>query len=655
MVRVSSLLLLAFLGVTPTVLAQTPPPPVFEIEGLVVTATAVPLPLSALGTHVTVVEGADLRARGVTRVLDALREVPGLVVVQGGSFGAITSVFLRGGESDHVQVLVDGVKVNQPGGAYDFASLTTENVDRIEIVRGPSSALYGSDAMSGVIHVITRAGDGSPRGSITARAGSFGRQDLSADLSGGSDDVSYAFVLSRLHTDGVLAFNNAHENTVFSGNVELRADEATAARLSIRAGQREYHFPTDGSGNVVDENALAFQDEVSIGLNVSRVMSDRLALRAALMSYEVDGGSDDLADGPADTLGFFGFTSLNSVRRTAVDLRANLSFAPTTVATVGLEFEDQSQRSFSESLSEYGPSTGRSDDNRWNRGAYGHLVTSAGPLSANGGLRFEDNQRFGEFVTWQFGAAYAFSETGRVRGAGGRGIKEPTFFENYASGFARGNPDLEPERSTSWEVGIEQELVSGALLLQATYFDQSFSNLIQYTFSTPNPTDPNYYNAAAGTARGIELGVVVSTGALRAAADLTWLDTEASDSGFDEGEGATFVEGAALLRRPETRLNASVAYAMSPGTHLSLTARRVGPREDRDFTDVPAMPVTLDAYTVVDVGAEFRLVEAAEGRPGFTLTLRGENLLDESYQEVFGFGAPGRGLYVGGRMTLGGS
>jgi len=647
--------LLAVLGTTSTVQAQTPSAPDFEIEGLVATATAVPLPLSALGAHVTLLKGDDLRARGVTQVLDALREVPGVVVIQGGSFGAITSVFLRGGESDHVQVLVDGVKVNQPGGAYDFASLTTENIERIEIVRGPSSALYGSDAMSGVIQVITRGGSGSPRGSLAFRTGTFGRQDFTADLAGGTDDVSYGFSVSRLHTDGILPFNNQHRNTVLSGNVELRPDESTSARLSVRGVERKYHFPTDGSGNVVDENALAFEDAVSIALDVSRIVSDRLELRALLTSYGTDVGSDDLSDGPADTLGFYGFTSLNSVSRRAADVRANISFTTATIGTLGFELEDQTQRSFSKSLSQFGASTGRSDDDRWNRGAYAHLVTSAGALSANGGVRAEDNERFGRFTTWQIGAAYEFSETQRIRGAAGRGVKEPTFFENFAAGFTRGNPDLDPERSTSWEIGVEQELVGGGLVLHGTYFDQSFRDLIQYTFSTPTPTDPNYYNAAAATARGMEVGAVATVGSLRASANLTWLDTETSDSGFDEGEGATFVEGAALLRRPETQFAASVAYAVSPETSLNLSARRVGAREDRDFTGFPAAAVTLDAYAVVDVGAEICLIEPADGRPGFTVTFRAENLFDEGYQEIFGFGAPGRGLYVGGRMTLGGS
>lgn len=654
MFRVGTLFLLAVLGATPSLLAQDPSAPDFEMDGLVVTATAVPLPLSALGSHVTVLEGDDLRVRGVTRVLDALREVPGVTVVQGGSFGAVTSVFMRGGESDHVQVLVDGVKVNQPGGAYDFASITTENVERIEIVRGPSSALYGSDAMSGVIQVITKTGAGRPRGSLGFRAGSFGRADLTADLSGGTDEVSYGFSVSRLHTDGILPLNNQHRNTVWSGNVKLRPDASTSARLSVRGGERRYHFPTDGSGSVSDENALTFEDEVSIALDLSRKVSDRFELRALLTSYEVNSGSDDLSDGPADTVGFYGFTSLNAVARRAADVRANLSLSPTTVATIGFELEDQSQRSFSESLSQFGASTGRSDDDRWNRGAYAHLVTGVGPFTANGGVRLEDNERFGRFATWQIGASYAYSETGRIRGAAGRGVKEPTFFENFATGFTRGNPDLDPERSRSWEVGAEQTFMAGGLLVRATYFDQRFRDLIQYTFSTPGPTDPNFYNAAAATSRGIEVGATATAGAFRVAADLTRLDTKTSDAGLDEGEGATFVEGAALLRRPKTQLNASVAYTLSPGTQLSLSARHVGEREDRDFAAFPATPVTLDAYTVVDVAVEVRLVEAAGGAPGFTLTVRGENLAGKEYQEVFGFGAPGRALYIGGRVTLGG-
>ena len=159
----------------------------FRLDGLVVTASPTPRPLAALATNVSVLDGAELRAAGLTRVVDALRNVAGLSVVQNGSYGASTSVFLRGGESNYVLVLVDGVQVNQPGGAFDFSGLALDNVERIEVVRGGASALYGSDAVSGVVHVITRTGGGAPRGTLTARTGSYGRLDWSAGVTGGSD------------------------------------------------------------------------------------------------------------------------------------------------------------------------------------------------------------------------------------------------------------------------------------------------------------------------------------------------------------------------------------------------------------------------------------------------------------------------------------
>ncbi|SVB27754.1 uncharacterized protein METZ01_LOCUS180608, partial [marine metagenome] len=139
------------------------------LDGLVVTASPTPRAIEGVANHVSILSGEDLRASGINHVGEALRNVAGLHVIRNGSIGSVTSLFLRGGESDYTLVLVDGMQVNQPGGGFDFASLTTDNVERIEIVRGPGSALYGSDAMAGVVHIITRAGTGSPQ--VTARLG----------------------------------------------------------------------------------------------------------------------------------------------------------------------------------------------------------------------------------------------------------------------------------------------------------------------------------------------------------------------------------------------------------------------------------------------------------------------------------------------------
>ncbi len=632
--------------------AQRPDP--IEIEGLVVTATPVPVERSALGASVTLLDGAELRVRGITRVVDALRGVPGLVVARNGSFGATTSVFFRGAESDHVQVLVDGVQMNQPGGAFDFSSLTTDDVERIEIVRGPGSALYGSDAVAGVIQVITRRGAGPPSGSAGVRAGSFGRLDGSVSLAGGSDAISYGFTASRTTTDGILAFNNRHEQTAVSGQALLALDPDTRVRLSARTSDRSYGFPTDGSGAVVDRNQTTFGGETGLAFELDRTLGDRLEVRALVTLSDLEGGTDDAPDGPADTLGFYAYHSLDLMRRAGVDVRANLDLGAGRVLTLGTEFERQRVRSFSESASEYGPSTVRSEFRRANRAVYTHVVAGWGRLATNAGLRLEDNDQYGRFGTGQVGASLRLAPGTQLRGAAGTGVKEPTFFEAFATGFTVGNPDLEPERSQSLEVGIEQQLFEGAVSVRATLFQQNLTDLIQYTFTSPAPGAANFFNVAEARSRGLELGIEATRGPFVASLDWTRLDTEVIDAGFDEGPAATFVVGEALLRRPRDQVRLSGAWRGRDWLGFDATVRYVGARSDLDFSRFPAAAVTLEGYTLVDVGTSVRLLEAGGSRPALTAFLRADNLFAQDYSEVFGFAAPGRGIYVGARMSMGG-
>ncbi|MFC1661583.1 TonB-dependent receptor plug domain-containing protein [Gemmatimonadota bacterium] len=627
-----------------------------RLEGFIVTAGRVPRSVDDLASHVTVLDGEALREEGIFSVSEALRDVPGLVVQQSGSFGSVSSVFFRGGESDYVLVLVDGVQVNQPGGAIDFSSLTTDNVERIEVIRGPASALFGSDAVSGVIQIITRTGDGAPRASVMARAGSYGRREWMGELSGGYDLARYGFSLSQRSTDGILKLNNQSRITAFSGSVRLAPNRDTWARISARYTDREFHFPTDERGNVVDRNAFTFGDEMALSLDAGRRLASWVELRALLTLSELDTGTDDAPDGPADTLGYFGFASLSDVRRTAADLHVNLNLRPGTVVTLGGEVEEESERSTNESLSDFGPSSGWSEHRRQNLAFFTQAVADVGGVATSLAGRLEDNERFGRFFTYQAGFSYAVPAAGlRFRASFGRAVKEPTFFENFATGFALGNPDLDPERSLARELGLEQELLRGRVSLSATFFTQSFTDLIQYTFSPPGPGDPNFFNVAEASARGAELTVGVRFGPFNGGVGYTYLDTEVVDSGFDQGSGATFVEGERLLRRPTHLFSVSGAYALGHLGSLNAGVRFVGNRDDRDFSTWPAAPVLLSRYTVVDLGATFTLVAARDRRPGLALLIRGENLLGERYQEAFGFPAPGRGVYAGARVTFGGS
>ena len=625
----------------------------FSLEGLVVTASPTPRPVDAVASHVTVLSGDRLRALGVRSLADALRDVPGVAVVRNGSFGAVTSIFLRGGESDYTLVLVDGVQVNQAGGGFDFAALTIDNVERIEIVRGPSSALYGSDAVAGVIHVITRTGRGAPHGTLTFQGGAFGRQDVAADFLAGTARAGYSLAVARRSTDGVLDFNNGNVSTVVSGNARLLPDDQTRVGVSVRVTAREYHYPTDGSGATVDRNAFTFTDATIAQLSVTRLLSDRFSLEALVGIHDTDGGTDDAQDGPADTLGFYSFTSLSHFRRATGELRGHLRLE-SAVITAGVEIEEERQRSFTESASQFGPSTGRSESQRGNQAFFLHLAGGSSRVSFNAGGRLENNERFGQIVSWQAGATWRApgSSRTRLRASVGRAIKEPTFFENFATGFAVGNPNLDPERSFSWEAGVDQGLFSEVVTASATFFGQSFDDLIQYT-SSPNAGDPNFFNVAAATARGIEVDLAARAGRFSGGLAFTWLDTEVTNAGFDQGAGAPFVEGGDLLRRPDRTL--SVRGAMVGAVwDVSASLSMVGRRSDRDFSTFPATPVTLPPYSLLSLGGEWRIFGGGGGRPSLAIQLRGENLLDESYEEVLGFSAPGRGLYVGGRVGLGG-
>ena len=266
-------------------------------------------------------------------------------------------------------------------------------------------------------------------------------------------------------------------------------------------------------------------------------------------------------------MGFFGYTSLDSFKRNSVDLRANLAVDGLGVASAGLELEEEEQRSFSESLSEYGPSSGQSRNRRSNRGYYAHLTSEAAFWSGHLGLRVEENEQYGSFLTYQAGLSFSpFSGGPRVRGSFGKGLKEPTFFETSASGYTVGNPDLEPEQSLVWEVGIEQRVGDQGGTVTLTWFHQNLEDLIQYAFLQAEPGGPNFFNVAEARSRGLEATAQMPAGPLRLSAGYTYLDTEVLDAGFDEGDGAVFVEGEALIRRPDHQLTLGGSYRFPRGS-----------------------------------------------------------------------------------------
>lgn len=666
----TTLIAAALAAVLPSARARAQEPAdTFALSQLVVTATRVPVPRAAVPAAVTVLQGDELRARGVRFVADALRDVPGATLVRTGSAGGVTSLFLRGGESDYVQVLVDGVVVNDPGGAFDFGQLTLDDVDRIEIVRGPVSVMYGSDAVTGVVHVITRRGSGRPRvraavsAGVGARSngeasvcpgypstpcpsgadlGSYYERGLEASVAGGAGALHYSLGGSAYHTDGGYAYNNEYRNGAVAGQLGLARARGDAT-LSGRFTDGVFHYPTDGAGRLADRNQYRTSRSLALGLDGGGALAPWLELRGALSLHDGDYDTVDDPDSAADTLGFYASTNATGVQRRKADVHANLR-AGRSVATGGFEVERQDGTSAFASRSDFGPFESSSDDERSNRAVYGQLfLVPVERLSATAGVRREDNDRFGGYTTWRAGAAARLGEWTELRGAAGTGFKEPTFFENYATGFTVGNPALQPERSRSWEIGLERRLSFASAALSATWFDQRFRNLIQYT-SSPAPGQPNYVNIGAATAKGLELEASVGRAdGVTVAASWVHLSTEVVDAGF--GTDPLFQAGKSLIRRPQERVNASVAAPFGTRLRAGADVRWVGERDDLDFVaDFNGARVTLPSYTLAAAFADVRVT--AGGERELHLRARVENLLDRRYGEVVNFPSPGRSLSV---------
>lgn len=628
-----------------------------RLEELVVTPTRLPTSPDAVVSSVTTIGGEDLRARGIRFVQDALREVPGAMVVQVGSFGGVSSLFLRGGESDYVKVLIDGVPANQSGGAFNWANLTTDNVDRIEVLRGPGSVIYGSDAVSGVVQIFTRRGQGGLSVEGGAEAGTFGTLNGHAGILGGTPRLTYSADASRLDTDGTYPFNSDYGNTVLSGSVRGRPDSRTDAGISVRFTDSRFHFPTDFAGVLSDSNQSNAEEMLTLSAEAGRQLGDRIDLRLTAGGSRTLGEFDDRSDNPDDTLGF-GFASHRDTRaqRGNLDARVNAMLSPVLTITTGVQVEGETERQSGVTTSNFGgiittPDT-PFDRSRTTLGYYAQgVIDLASGLALNLNGRADDNSAFGTFFTYRAGALYRFPSETRIRASVGRSFKAPTFCEQFCDApFVVGDSTIQPERSTSWEAGVEQGLGGGRVSVWATYFDQRFRDMIVYDGSGA-PGEPTYFNGASARARGIETGLTASVGQdVKASASYTYLQTEATD---DAGlPSAAFAAGERLIRRPKHSAEVSARAALFDRATLGGSVMYVGARDDVDFNQFPAQRVQLPAYAIVDLATEIELIRQGPGRPGFSGVLRLENLFDKGYDQVVGFAGRRRGVFGGGKVRF---
>lgn len=642
-----------------------------ELGPVVVTATKTEVPVKQVAASVTVITKEEIAARQVTQVSDLLRDVPGLSVRQQSSRGSIVTIFPRGGNSNFNLVLIDGVKVNDAGGFYNFGDLSTDNIERIEIVRGPHSALYGSDAMGSVVQIFTKRGKGTPRVETSFAGGNLKTFEEKLNLSGGTGHFDYSLALGRSDTDGSLPINNHFGETTVSWRGGFVLDKVLDLSLTGRYTDNHLNFPTETGGDrpfnqrgILDPNQSSDQQRLVLSGKASHSLTPWWQQTLQAGYYRHQSAFDDPFD-PFDPhtgqpLDFSAFHSTNEERRVSADYFWNLT-APTvldvsTLFTAGFAFEREEFEQRAAATETDFPSSSVNEANRDNKAGYlqGQFDWKK-QLFLTAGFRIDGNSTFGTEVTPRVSAAWIvpYLRT-KLRGSYGEGIKEPSFVENFGDGsqFVVGNPNLRPERTKSWEVGLDQPVLHGLADFSVTYFHNRFDDLIAFIFTPTSGCSGSFCNVQKARAEGVELAATIHPGyGLTIGGAYTFLDTKVLDDGGIGG--VVLPKGEPLLRRPRHAGTLSIDH-MWRRLHTSLTATFVGDRPDI-FTDPATFEtrrVTAEGYKTVDLAASYTLLKDARHLRELTLFGKIQNLFDNDYQQVFGFSTPGITALFGLKGTL---
>ena len=620
---------------------------------VVVSATQAPATREQLPQAVTIIMGAELRARGLTRVSDALRSVPGAVVVQNGSIGSVNTMFMRGGESRYTKVLIDGVTVNAPGGFFDFSHLTTDNIDRIEIVRGPGSVVHGADAMTGTVQIFTRRGDGPLSFSGEARSGTAATREAAVDVAGSSGPARYSLGGAARRTDGIYDFNNQYYNGTLSGSLGVTPRAGTDLRVTTRYTAAEFHYPTDFTGAPVDSNAYRVQHRLTGAFEAATRVSRSITGRFLL-------GTNEVSDMTEDVFQPFQFPeqdpilrrsrlfSRNKRRNVDAGLTATLSGAMRLSA--GAEYVDESERSINSEGALTGPLTDGPgfSARRDSKAVYGELTGDISRASYVLSARRDDHSDYDARTTYRAGTSAALTAATRVRASVSTAFSAPAFNQLRATLYTVANPDLRPEHSRSWEVGFEHSVGNG-VRVSGSYFNQRFMDLIQFVNGGPPDFLGSYDNLTEAKSNGYEIELAIAPGGVwSAAAAFTQMNPRVRriSSEYD----GDLRPGDALIRRPKHTASGTVSWARAGAGALSVTATYVGERPDLDFTQFPSPVVILSRYAKVDLAASRDLIRFSAGRTVLGVTARVDNLLDDEHEDVYNFRAPGRIIVIGARL-----
>jgi vitamin B12 transporter len=607
-----------------------------ESEGIVVSATLIETPINEIGSTVTVITEKEIERDQKRTLPDVLRTVPGLNVVQTGGPGGKTSVFLRGSNSNHTKVLIDGIDVNDPSqdGVFDFGQVVTSDIAQIEVLRGPQSSLYGSDAIGGVVNIVTKTGEGPAQFTGRLEGGSFETFNQSASVSGSVSRFRYFFNVAHLLIDdtpvtpldllppGRVRINDNYENLTLSTKLAADLNDIFGLDFAGRftestlwfTGEDFSFFPSVPAATQTEQNArqLFLRGEARLAL-FGGAFKNRFGVGYTNYRTTIQGPDTGFGLPPEN---------INHGDRIKFNWQGNVELGKGHAFIFGIE--DQTDRLLDSPISvENG-----------NRAGFAELQSEVVPdlfVAASG--RYDDNERFGGKGTWRIAPAYLIPKSGtKLKASYGTGFKAPSLTQLFVSFPAFNffaNPNLEPEASEGFDFGFEQSLAGERVVLGATYFHNDITNLI-----AANATFTSLENVGAATTEGVETFVSVAvTERFKLRVDYTYTDAVDDTTGLE------------LLRRPKHKASLNVIWIPIDRLTISATALYVGSQVDgnRSFS---IQRLDADPYFLVNLAADYDL-----GR-GVTLFARIDNLFDERYENPTGFQRPGFGVFAGMRVNF---
>ncbi|MBD3414270.1 MAG: TonB-dependent receptor [Candidatus Aminicenantes bacterium] len=612
-------------------------------HSITVTANRIEKSTKKVATSVTVITREELEKFKHSSVYQALQHVAGLNTVQSGPPGQNASVFIRGANSSHTKIMLDGTELNDPmdpSRSYDLSHLLLENIDRIEIIRGPQSTLYGSDAMAGVINIITRQKQGKPSVHLSSSGGTYETIQGKGVISGSTEPFSYSLGASYFQTNGFSAASSRYKgntekdgyrNTTVSGKLGLQLKKNMSLHFSLRKIDAETNIDNSGGDYGDDPNSTGNYDLTFLkggfrGLFVQNRWEAKVDFSYADSLREYNNPSDMLHPFSSDR-------SEYKSQVFKVDFQNNLFLHESNTLTLGLEFHKEKGSSFYEGQSFLGPyQSGFPDQDASDTGVYiQDQINWDDRFLASVGARYDHHSTAGNSLTYRIAPLYLFRNTGtKIKTTIGTGFKSPSLYQLYAPATffgPVGNTELNPEKNLGWDAGVEQEFFSGRLLIRAAYYWNRFQDLIDFDFSK------GYINIGEATSQGTELSLEsIPYKDIALSLSYTWCETQDKSTGLE------------LLRRPEHKASAKIKYDGLKKTHMTLTLLYVGEREDNFYQNSITARVILPDYTLVHASFSTHLFNDVQ------VFARLENILNAEYELIKGYAAPGFSVYGG--LTL---